>query len=73
MTFSAHQEGVVMLSQIMCAKSSNIHTLAHILGTWALSRWLTTRTWEDGHIKHINRARHIVDLWLYTMYAVYQV
>ena len=36
MTFSLHQWGVVVSSQIMHAQLSNIHLLAYILGTCAL-------------------------------------
>ena len=36
MTAFLHQVGVVMPSQITYTQSSNIHPLAHILGTYAL-------------------------------------
>ena len=36
MTFSLHQEGVVMSSQITHREPSNIHILAHILDTCPL-------------------------------------
>ena len=35
MTFSLHQGGVEMLSQIAHGQSPNIHPLAHLLGTYA--------------------------------------
>ena len=36
MSISLHQEQVVVLSHIMYAQLSNIHLLAHILGTCAM-------------------------------------
>ena len=36
MTFSLDEGGIIMSSQIMHAQLSNIHPLAHILGTCVL-------------------------------------